>query len=335
MPHRPALRIADFTLADRHPRRTAPRQHLERPRGHFHRLKRIAGGRRRIGSDRFDPAGLQAAAHIVPAFGLDHGDPGIGQRQRRSRRQPTAAARHDDMDGFVQPQILHLHRRLQRGAALPLDHPGVVEAGDEHRTARMRQVRGDLFAILCFAVVTDDFGPHGQRRVALHPGRVQRHHDGRGHAQPLRCPGDPLRMIAGRESDHALLPRVIVQHGQPVPCTAQFERAHWLQRFGFERDRHPANVAYEKRRFGQDVCNFGCGIAHAGAGGLSYDGHGWTLARNLRADKTLHGGTPLLCEPSAAPWDFHRKAVNFNRKTRACPGIGGPLNCTTIIARSG
>ena len=75
-------------------------------------------------------------------------------------------------------------------------------------------------------------------------------------------------------------------------------------------DETPWNVADERGGWGQEVRNLASGAAHAGAGGLSHDCHGSRIATKPRPTKRFTWRTPDPKSPAAAPWDFHRKAVN-------------------------
>src|SRR3546814_13999204 len=96
-------------------------------------------------------------------------------------------------------------------------------------------------------------------------------------AEPLRRPGDTLRVVARGECNHPPCPDVFVERGESVPRAAQLERAHRLEAFGLEGDSDTApfvaKFVVEQRRRRQDLRDFRRRIAHPGPSGMSYDRH--------------------------------------------------------------
>src|SRR3546814_7560021 len=121
------------------------------------------------------------------------------------------------------------------GAALPLDDPRIAIGMDERPPALIEQLRGNGIARFTDAVIEHDLGAQLARRGELHRRRVARHHDRRPDPQPLRRPGDALRMIAARYADDALIRLFGRKVGQPVPRTADLESADGLQTLGLAR----------------------------------------------------------------------------------------------------
>src|SRR3546814_12611551 len=94
------------------------------------------------------------------------------------------------------------------------------------------------------------------RRRQLHCRRVARHHDRRPDPQPLRRPGDPLRMIAARYADDALIRLLGRKVGQPVPRTADLESANGLQTLGLAPDRSAVDFEWQQRRLRKQCSDF-------------------------------------------------------------------------------
>ena len=70
--------------------------------------------------------------------------------------------------------------------------------------ARQIEARGNRVAVLAAgSVIKHDFGAQRAGVGQLHLRRVRRHDDGRANAQPPRCPGDTLGMVAAGNADHA------------------------------------------------------------------------------------------------------------------------------------
>src|SRR3546814_1642613 len=73
-----------------------------------------------------------------------------------------------------------------------------------------------------------------------------RQHDGDRDPQPSAVIGQPLRMIAGRCGDHALVARLITQQQQPVESAAFLVSRRELKVFELQIDLRPDNAG--KRR---------------------------------------------------------------------------------------
>ena len=87
--------------------------------------------------------------------------------------------------------------------ALPGDDQRIVVGRHQHGAALLRDPARDRLAVLALAVVEHDLGAERGGALALRPRRVARHHDDGRHVEQLRRRRDALRMVAGRERDHA------------------------------------------------------------------------------------------------------------------------------------
>src|SRR3546814_11616968 len=74
----------------------------------------------------------------------------------------------DHLGGAVDAARLHLRRRLDPGAALPLDDPRIAIGMDERPPALIEQLRGNGIARFTDAVIEHDLGAQLARRGELH-----------------------------------------------------------------------------------------------------------------------------------------------------------------------
>jgi len=110
-----------------------------------------------------------------------------------------------------------------------------------------RDPRRDLFAALRAAVVEQDLCAFGARAFDLHLRRIGRHDDHRSNAKPAGCNGHSAGVIAGRESDHAPLPFLLVELEQAVGRTAELEGSAGLQALALQEDSNTADLIRDQR----------------------------------------------------------------------------------------
>src|SRR3546814_2809030 len=115
------------------------------------------------------------------------------QRPPRSTRTDTLVpyttlcrSAGDHLVGTVDAARLHLRRRLDPGAALPLDDPRIAIGMDERPPALIEQLRGNGIARFTDAVVEHHLGAQPPRRRQLHCRRVARHHRSEEHTSELQ-----------------------------------------------------------------------------------------------------------------------------------------------------
>ncbi|MDT4857462.1 hypothetical protein FQZ97_918860 [compost metagenome] len=104
----------------------------------------------------------------------------------------------------VLAQDLHAHR------ALPGDHIGIVESGDEGQVLRARQILGvGVSVAVRIARLHHRDGGTAMRLHGIHLDlrRGLRHHDDGAHAHLGGRDGHALGMVAGRCGDHAPVQR--------------------------------------------------------------------------------------------------------------------------------
>ena len=122
---------------------------------------------------------------------------------------------------------------------------------------------GDLLSVLRHAVVGDDFGAQALRAGEFDGRGILRHHNGRGHAQPVCGPGHALRVIAAGYGNNAARALLLAHVAQSMPGPADLEGADRLQAFGL----HPNPRAFDfQRQEGgrrQDVGYLVRGLANA------------------------------------------------------------------------
>src|SRR3546814_12674451 len=113
------------------------------------------------------------------------------QRPPRSTRTDTLVpyttlcrSAGDNLVGTVDAARLHLRRRLDPGAALPLDDPRIAIGMDERPPALIEQLRGNGIARFTDAVVEHHLGAQPPRRPQLHSRPRLRHHQRPPHPHP-------------------------------------------------------------------------------------------------------------------------------------------------------
>ena len=124
------------------------------------------------------------------------------------------------------------------------------------------------------AVVDHDLAAVAARRRHLRGRRVVRHHDRGRHAEQACRQRDRLRVVAGRERDHAGLALARVEARQRVEGAAELERAHALQVLALEED------------LGAEL-----GVGGARASAPACDGHGRRGARRHRRRRRRSAGS--------------------------------------------
>ena len=262
-------------------------------------------------ADGLDPRRLQAAAHVVPALGLDHGDPRIAQAERDPADSPPPPHGTTMCMGSPSPAASIWRRASIPATSLPLDDPGIVEARHQRRAARLRQLPGDRLA----ALASRGRISRPRRRAPAYPpvwrtAHLRASRSSRNARVSLGRPGDPLRMIAAGKGDDAArrassssavsrchAPRIL---NAPIGCSDSALNA----------TGHALDFGVIKRRRRQDRRDLRGGVAHPGTGGLSHDGHASSLPQF--AAKTLYmGGSWSYMPASAAPWDFQPQGSDF------------------------
>ena len=161
------------------------------------------------------------------------------------RREASARRRHRDDVGH-QTERRQILDDLAADGALTGDHQRIVIGRHQHGVSLARDGAGNGLAIVIGTVKEHDLRAQRRRAGPLAPRRVRRHHDDGGHAQKPRRGRDALRMVAGRERDHAAGALFVRYRGQLVIGAAKLERAGALQRLGLEK--HPRAGQRVERR---------------------------------------------------------------------------------------
>ena len=216
-----------------------------------------------------------------------------------------------------------------------------------HRCARfVCDPRRDRLAALCSPIVEDDLRALGASAFDLHLRRIGRHDDDRPNTEPLRRNRNATSVIARRKGDDAPLPLFGRKLQQPVGRAAQLERATSLQTFTFQPDARAADLALDQWGLFDEparsappaastssrvtiVWSAKSLISHPFDQPLQFDDKSPEKCR-VRVQKIFTAGPPSIYRASAAPWDFQPQGSSF----RNVP-VGGPLSCTSIIARWG
>ena len=185
------------------------------------------------GCGRSAAASSGTIASHRPRRRLDADHPAAGRqrvrRDRRSREQTAAAARHEQ-----EIERADLVEELARRRALAGDDVRVIVGRDEREPALARQPLADRFAILAVAIVEDDLAAVPFRRAALHRRRVGRHDDDARDVEQLAGERDRLRVVAGRKGDDAAAALVGREARQRVVGAAELEGAGALQVLALE-----------------------------------------------------------------------------------------------------
>jgi hypothetical protein len=277
--------------------------------------------------------------------------PSLPARRRRSRLgqasaiPPPARRRRTGRRSARRLRLAELLEDLEPDRALPGDDVRIVEAR-HHGCARSRASARRSPRGFGPAVVEDDLGALRARAFDLDRRRVGRHDDDRGMPSRRRRSPRPAHDCPTRKRPRPA-PAPPRSAAQPVGRAAQLERAAGLQAFAFQphalapisprsaasarpgrrsarrlRARHRLRFTCsmhqppEFPRFRQTVAQRGqgAGTCHGGS------------------RKPLLGGTPPHISRPAAPWDFQPQG-SFRQLRRKA--LGGPLSCTSIIARWG
>ena len=153
------------------------------------------------------PDSLVAAVHRVPgrreALGLHADDADVGpHRLGRRRHAGDQAAAADRDDERVDRRLLRQH--LERDRALAGDDVAVVERMDDRVAALGGEREAGDARVLEGVALQHDLGAEAARVLDLDARREARHHDRRRDAHALGVIRDRLRVVAGRDREHAL-----------------------------------------------------------------------------------------------------------------------------------
>ena len=228
------------------------------------------------------------------------------ERQRDPRDQPAPARTADQRVQRLAARR-HLPRKFQPRRALPGNDVRVVIARHHHRAALRRNPLAYLFAAFGIAVEQ-----HHLAAIRLHTGNlhlrgIRWHHDHRRHPQQPRRPRHTLRMVAGRERNHAGLAALRRDLRQPVRRPAHLETAGHLQ--AFRLHEHAGTCRRINRPMRQHRR-----LAHIGAHALCCGAHVIIVWKNGLARHAR-----LFIRP-APP--HNRKSPPVSR--RASPRVGSP-----------
>ena len=338
---RPAHRVSNLVLAHDDDLRIPVAQDGEGDWRAAHRLQRVAQCRRRVAADALDRAAGKRARHVVPSFGLGANDPRVRTGERHPRGKPAAADRNRDQRRFASDRLPELVEDFEPDGALAGNHMTVVERGYDGGSGPGRKPGGNRHAVLGPAVIEHHVASVGAGAVDFDLRRIARHDDRRLDAEAPSRNRHALRMIAGGESHHAALAFGRVELEQAVARSAQLERAAGLQGLAFEPDPAARELRLDQwrsnhlprdpRRSRDDIASF-----HANPlSPLAFRPTVPTLRHMMLAVRTtlskklyIKVHRPYIAA-SAAPWDFQPQG-SFSRTT-----LGGPLSCTTILARWG
>ena len=130
--------------------------------------------------------------------------------------------------------------------------------------------RGALNRLSQLDAAQHDGRPEGARALDLHRRREARHDDRRRNAEPLRVPGHALRVVAGRDGDHAAGTLRGVELREPVQCAALLERGRELKVLELQEHRRAGDpgqgtVGLEMLRAHPDLEDL---VVPIGGGGL-------------------------------------------------------------------
>ena len=215
----------------------------------------------------------QRTAGVIEMLGFHRPDRrarrSVLDRNRNAARQAAAAARDND-SVELDPERACLRHKFKADRALAGDDGRIVIGRDEHHAA-LDIGANHRRAVLAVAIERHHLGTHPADVADLDRRRVGRHGDDRLDAEHRGRRGDPLRMVAGRESDDTAATLFVAQRRQLVVGAAEFERAGALQRLRLEQDA-PAVALVELRRFDQrrfdgqaaEPCGGGVDIGNAG-----------------------------------------------------------------------
>ena len=147
------------------------------------------------------------------------------------------------------PRHVHVVGDLPANRALPGNHKRVVVGSHQSGATLPGDVAGDGYAILAVTVVEHDLSAIAFRALSLGERRIGRHYDGSLHVQDVRRSSHALRMIAGRERDHAASAGGLRDRGELVERASEFKRSGPLQHFRFQENAR--SNAFVKARRGQ------------------------------------------------------------------------------------
>ena len=191
----------------------------------------VGKGLRRVDVD--DRAAAKRPLPVVARLGLDAVELALRrqrtQRQRGPAEQAAATQAHEH-----RVELADLLHQLQRRGALAGDDIRMVVGRDQRQAALARQPTADRLAIFGVAVVHHDLGAIAARCRHLGTRRIVRHHDGGRDAQLPRRQGDRLRMVAGREGDHAGAPLRLAELRQRIEGAAELEGTGTLEVLALE-----------------------------------------------------------------------------------------------------
>ena len=215
---------------------------------------------------------------------------------------------------------------------MPLDDPGIGKGGYNCCPSLVRQAGRDRDPVFRHPVIKDDIRAERARPLHLHTRRIGRHDDRCLNPEPSRRPGNALRMIAARKRNHAGAPLRVRKVRQPMPGSAQLERADGLERFGLAPDGAPRDLASVNGRRRQHRRNLLIGLLHARKTGLSVLFQRAAHTRAIADTVILYKGDRNSYIACRCP-----KGTSNNRKAALLElnPFGGPLNCTSTIARWG
>jgi hypothetical protein len=175
------------------------------------------------------------------ALGLDADDVQVGaERLRRRRHAGDQAAAADGDDQGVDLGLLGEH--LERDRALAGDHRQVVERMDDGVAALLGELQAGDARVLEGVADEDDLGAEAARVLDLHARGEARHDDRRRDAHALRVVGDGLRVVAGRDREHALGALGGSELRHLVERAALLERGGELQVLKLEEDGAAADL---------------------------------------------------------------------------------------------
>ena len=180
-----------------------------------------------------DFAAAEAALAVIAGLGLDP-DHLAGRVHRLCRHRAAGQQPATTEADQQQIQFAGLLDQFPGGRALPGHHVRMVVRRNQRQAAFGCQLLADGLAVLGIAVVEDHLAAIAARGFDLDCRRIFRHHDHSPDAKQPRRQGNRLRMVAGRERDHAagLLFRGELRDG--VVGATELERPHALEVLAFE-----------------------------------------------------------------------------------------------------
>ena len=205
---------------------------LESDGTHHGGLRAIGNGLR--GGNAQPLAFAKRLLHIITGLRLDAHQVALrcfsAGRQGAAAEQSTATQADEKTVEFT-----HLFKQFQGSSTLTTEHVGMVKGRYEGHAMLCGQALRNGHRIFAVAVITHHVGPIATGSGEFGGRGIVRHHNGGGYRQNLRRQRNRLRVITRRIGHHPDLPLCGGKARQGIEAPPEFESAHALEVFTFEK----------------------------------------------------------------------------------------------------